>query len=72
MRLLMASKTIAWSRDVYVAHVIRQYSVLEAAVPETAATGSTYAIASAVDGELAVVDDNETEAVSETMAGQAR
>ena len=46
--------------------------MLEAAVPETAATGSTYAIASAVDGELAVVDDNETEAVSETMAGQAR
>ena len=72
MRLLMASETIAWSRDMYVEHIIRQYRVFEAATSETAATESTRAIASAVDGELAVVDDNETKAVFETMAGQAR
>ena len=70
MRLLMVSETITWSRDMYVKHVsgIRQYSVLDAAAPATAAPQSTPVIASGVDGELAAVDenDNELESISET------
>ena len=70
MRLLMVSETITWSRDMYVKHVsgIRQYSVLDAAAPATAAPESTPVIASGVDGELAAVDenDNELESISET------
>ena len=59
MRLLMVSETIAWPRDMYVEHVsgIRQYSVLDAAAPATAAPVSTPAIASAVDGGFAAVDE---------------
>ena len=58
MRLIMVSETIAWSRDMYVEHVsgIKQYSVLDAAAPATAAPESTLAIASAVDGGVAAVD----------------
>ena len=58
----------------YVEHVsgIRQYSVLDAAAPATAAPESTPAIASRVDGGLAAVDENvnELESISETMAAQ--
>ena len=59
MRLLMVSETIAWSRDMYVEHVsgIKQYSLLDAAAPATAAPESTLAIASAVDGGVAAVDE---------------
>ena len=59
MRLIMISETIAWSRDMYVEHVsgIRQYSVLDAAAPTTAAPESTPAIASAVEDEFAAVDE---------------
>ena len=58
MILLMVSETIAWPRDMYVWHVsgIRQYSVLDAAAPATAAPESTPAIASAVDGVVAAVE----------------
>ena len=75
MRLLMVLETIAWSRDMYVEHVsgIRQYSVLNAAAPATAALESTPAIASVVGGGLAAVEENENElkSVSETMAVHA-
>ena len=59
MRLLMVSETIAWPRDMYVEHVsgIRQYSVLDAAAPATAAPESTSAIAYAVDGGFAAFDE---------------
>ena len=55
----MVSEPIAWSRDMYVEHVsgIRQYSVLDAAPPATAAPESTSAIASTVDGGVADVDE---------------
>ncbi|CAD1470296.1 unnamed protein product, partial [Heterotrigona itama] len=48
MRKLMVLETIAWSRDIYVAHVsgIRQYSMQESAAQETAPSVSTSAIAS--------------------------
>ena len=59
VRLLMVSEPIAWPRDMYVEHVsgIRQYSVLDAAAPTTAAPESTPAIASAVEDEFAAVDE---------------
>ena len=57
--LLMVSEPIAWPRDMYVEHAsgIRQYSVLDAAAPTTAVPESTPAIASAVEGGFAVVDE---------------
>ena len=59
MRVLMVLETIAWSRDMYVEHVsgIRQFSVLDAAAPSTAAPESTPAIASAFEGGFAAVDE---------------
>ena len=59
MRLLIVSETIAWPRNMYVDHVsgIRQYSVLDAAAPATAAPESTPAIASTDDGGVAAVDE---------------
>ena len=72
MILLMVSETIAWPRDMYVWHVsgIRQYSVLHAAAPATAAPESTPAIASAVDGGFAAVDEILVKLFSETMTPQ--
>ena len=59
MRLLIVRETIAWPRDMYVEHVsgIRQYSVLDASAPATAVPDTTPAIASAVDGGFAAVDE---------------
>ena len=59
VRLLMVSEPIVWPWDMYVEHAsgIRQYSVLDAAAPTTAAPESTPAIASAVEGGFAAVDE---------------
>ena len=59
IRLLIVSETIAWPRDMYIEHVsgIRQYFVLDAAAPVTAAPESTPAIVSADDGGVAAVDE---------------